>query len=281
MGIRILTDSASDIINPSREEITVIPLTVLFGEESFRDGVDLSHEEFYERLIESDTLPTTSQANPAQFEALFKEAVDSGDEVLAILLSSKLSGTCQSAMIGAADFEGKVHIVDSENVTIGEKILVERAVELLDEGLSAAEIKERLDEEKKDIHMIALLDTLEYLKKGGRVSGAVAAIGGALSIKPVIAIQDGEVAMLGKARGSKNGNNLLRKEIEKTAGVDFDRPYSLGYTGLNDDMLQKYVKDSQAMWSEHAEELPVTSVGGTIGTHSGPGAIAVAFFAKK
>lgn len=281
MGIRILTDSASDIINPSREEITVIPLTVLFGEESFRDGVDLSHEEFYERLIESDTLPTTSQANPAQFEALFREAVEAGDEVLAILLSSKLSGTCQSAMIGAADFEGKVHIVDSENVTIGEKILVERAVELLDEGLSAAEIKERLDEEKKDIHTIALLDTLEYLKKGGRVSGAVAAIGGALSIKPVIAIQDGEVAMLGKARGSKNGNNLLRKEIEKTAGVDFDRPYALGYTGLNDDMLQKYVKDSQAMWSGQAEELPVTSVGGTIGTHAGPGAIAVAFFAKK
>lgn len=281
MGIRILTDSASDIINPSREEITVIPLTVLFGEESFRDGVDLSHEEFYERLIESDTLPTTSQANPAQFEALFREAVEAGDEVLAILLSSKLSGTCQSAMIGAADFEGKVHIVDSENVTIGEKILVERAVELLDEGLSAAEIKERLDQEKKDIHMIALLDTLEYLKKGGRVSGAVAAIGGVLSIKPVIAIQDGEVAMLGKARGSKNGNNLLRKEIEKTAGVDFDRPFALGYTGLNDDMLQKYVKDSQAMWSEQAEELPVTSVGGTIGTHSGPGAIAVAFFAKK
>lgn len=281
MGIRILTDSASDIINPSRKELTVIPLTVLFGDESFRDGVDLTHKEFYERLIESDTLPTTSQANPAQFEELFREAVEAGDEVVAVLLSSKLSGTCQSALIGAADFEDKVHIVDSENVALGEKILVERALELLDEGLSAAEIKERLDEEKKDIHMIALLDTLEYLKKGGRVSGAAAAIGGALSIKPVIAIEDGEVAMLGKARGSKNGNNLLRKEIEKTAGVDFDRPYTLGYTGLNDDMLQKYVKDSHAMWNEHTDELPVTSVGGTIGTHAGPGAIAVAFFAKS
>ena len=128
--------------------------------------------------------------------------------------------------------------------------------------------------------LLALLDTLEYLKRGGRISKSVAAIGGLLSIKPVIAVQNGEVCMLGKARGSKNGNNLLVQEIEKTAGVDFTRPYRLGYTGLSDALLQKYVADSRQLWQDHTESLPICTVGGTIGTHVGPGAVAVAFFCR-
>lgn len=279
MNIRLITDSASDLLAPHRPEITVLPMTITFGEEQFRDGVDLTHRQFYEKLIEGEELPTTSQIAPAQFEEAFRAAVEAGESVVAVVLSSKLSGTYQSACIAAEEFPGKVFVVDSANATIGERILVERGLELMDQGLDAAAIAARLDEEKTDIRLVALLDTLEYLKRGGRVSASVALVGGLLAIKPVVAVQDGEVVVLGKARGSKNGNNLLVQEIQKT-GVDFSRPYKLGYAGLNDGLLQKYIADSAALWEGHTDALPTGTVGGTIGTHVGPGAIAVAFFRK-
>lgn len=280
MSIRIITDSASDLLSPHRPEVSVLPMEVAFGEETYRDGVDLTHHQFYEKLIEGEDLPVTSQIPPARFEEAFRAAVDAGESVVAVVLSGKLSGTYQSACIAGAEFPGKVFVVDSANATIGELILVERALELLDAGLDAAAIAAKLEEEKTDIRLVALLDTLEYLKRGGRVSASVALVGGLLSIKPVVAVQDGEVVVLGKARGSKNGNNLLVQEIQKTGGVDFSRPYRLGYTGLDDGLLQKYITDSAALWTEHANHLPTGTVGGTIGTHVGPGAIAVAFFQK-
>ena len=274
MKIRVITDSAADLPQPCRPEITVLPMAVTFGEEQFLDGVDLAHRQFYEKLIEGDALPTTSQINPTQFEEAFRRAVDEGEDVVAVVLSSKLSGTCQSARIAAEEFPGRVFVVDSENATIGQQILVRRALDLLDQGLDAAAIAGELEREKKDIRLVALLDTLEYLKRGGRISPSVALVGGLLSVKPVIAVEHGEVVMLGKARGSKNGSNLLVQEIRKTNGVDFDRPYLLGYTGLEDSLLQKYIADSAALWAEHTNALP-------IGTHVGPGAVAVAFFQRS
>ena len=281
MKIRIITDSAADLPRPCCPEVTILPMAVTFGEEQFLDGVDLTHRQFYEKLIEGDALPTTSQINPAQFEEAFRQAVDAGETVVAILLSSKLSGTCQSARIAAEEFPGRVFVVDSENATIGEQILVLRALSLADQGLDAAAVAQRLEAEKQDIRLVALLDTLEYLKRGGRISPSVALVGGLLSVKPVVAVERGEVVMLGKARGSKNGNNLLVQEIQKTGGVDFTRPFRLGYAGLDDALLQKYIADSTALWTGHAQALPLGTVGGTIGTHVGPGAIAVAFFQKK
>lgn len=281
MKIRIITDSAADLPRPCCPEVTILPMAVTFGEEQFLDGVDLTHRQFYEKLIEGDALPTTSQINPAQFEEAFRQAVDAGETVVAILLSSKLSGTCQSARIAAEEFPGRVFVVDSENATIGEQILVLRALSLADQGLDAAAVAQRLEAEKQDIRLVALLDTLEYLKRGGRISPSVALVGGLLSVKPVVAVERGEVVMLGKARGSKNGNNLLVQEIEKTGGVDFGRPYLLGWAGLDDSLLQKYIADSAALWTGHVDELPLGTVGGTIGTHVGPGAIAVAFFQKR
>ena len=281
MKIRIITDSAADLPRPCRPEVTILPMAVTFGEEQFLDGVDLTHRQFYEKLIEGDALPTTSQINPAQFEEAFRQAVDAGENVVAILLSSKLSGTCQSARIAAEEFPGRVFVVDSENATIGEQILVLRALSLADQGLDAAAVAKRLEAEKQDIRLVALLDTLEYLQRGGRISPSVALVGGLLSVKPVVAVEHGEVVMLGKARGSKNGNNLLVQEIRKTSGVDFDRPYLLGYTGLEDSLLQKYIADSAALWTEHTDALPVGTIGGTIGTHVGPGAVAVAFFQQS
>ena len=281
MKIRVITDSAADLPQPCRPEITVLPMAVTFGEEQFLDGVDLAHRQFYEKLIEGDDLPTTSQINPTQFEEAFRRAVDEGEDVVAVVLSSKLSGTCQSARIAAEEFPGRVFVVDSENATIGQQILVRRALDLLDQGLDAAAIAGELEREKKDIRLVALLDTLEYLKRGGRISPSVALVGGLLSVKPVIAVEHGEVVMLGKARGSKNGSNLLVQEIRKTNGVDFDRPYLLGYTGLEDSLLQKYIADSAALWAEHTNALPIGTIGGTIGTHVGPGAVAVAFFQRS
>lgn len=280
MSVRILTDSASDLSPQAHPRLTVLPMTVSFGETQYRDGVDLSHSQFYDLLVESDTLPVTSQIVPAQFEDAFRAATDDGDQVVAVLLSGKLSGTWQSAVLAAQTFAGKVFVVDSENAAIGEMILVERALRLADDGMSAEQIAQTLEREKKEIRLIALLDTLEYLKRGGRISPSIALVGGLLSIKPVVAVQNGEVALLGKARGSRNGNNLLIQEIKKTAGIDFSRPLRLGYTGLADTLLQKYIEDSSALWRGHAESLPVSTIGGTIGTHVGPGAIAVAFFCK-
>ena len=122
------------------------------------------------------------------------------------------------------------------------------------------------------------MDTLEYLKKGGRISATAAAIGSLLSIKPVIAVVDGELEVLGKARGSKQGNNLLVQQIEATGGIDFTKPFFLGYTGLSDVTINKYIEDSKSLWEENTTELPVTRVGAAVGTHIGPGGIAVAFF---
>ena len=280
MSVKIITDSASDLPASRHPAISVLPMTITFGDRQYRDGEELSNQRFYELLIESEQLPSTSQIGPAQFEEAFRAQVEEGHTVVAVILSGKLSGTYQSACIAAEEFPRQVFVVDSENAAMGERVLVERAAQLVDQGLAAGEIAQRLETEKKDIRLIALLDTLEYLKRGGRISKSAAAIGGMLSIKPVIAMQNGEVCMLGKARGSKNGNNLLMQEIQKTAGIDFDRPYCLGYSGFHDDMLRKYIADSRSLWEGHAEHLPVGTIGATIGTHVGPGAVGVAFFQK-
>ncbi len=279
MAIRIITDSASDIA-PSHPRVTVVPMTVTFGDTEYRDGIDLDANGFYELLVEGDQIPTTSQISPGTFAEAFEEATADGSDVVCVALSSRLSGTYQSACLAAEGFDGKVHVVDSQNVTVGESVLVHRALQLVDEGLSAEEVAGRLNAEKCDVRLVALLDTLEYLRRGGRVSAASAAVGGMLSIKPVVAVRDGAVEVIGKARGSKNGHNLLVKEIQRGDGIDVSRPLALGYTGLDDTLLRKYIEDAGWLWEDLVEELPVHQVGPTIGTHAGPGAIAVAFFSN-
>ena len=163
MSVKIITDSACDITQAEAKElgITVIPLKTIFGTEEFRDGVDISHREFYEKLIETDVNPTTSQIGPAEYEDAFRTAVEAGDEVVCITVSSRLSGCFQSATIAAAEFEGKITLVDSLNVAIGMRILVQLALQARDEGKSAAEIGALLEAQKGDIRLIALVDTLE------------------------------------------------------------------------------------------------------------------------
>lgn len=281
MAVKILIDSAADI---SREEgeklgIEIIPIEVRFGDEEYLDGLNLLPEQFYEKLIETDEMPKTSQITPYRFDKQFKKLTANGDQVVAITLSSKLSGTYKSAVEAAQNYPEKVFVVDSLNATIGERLLCMQGLKLIKQNKSGKEIKDELDQIKKKINVIALVDTLEYLKKGGRISATVAFAGELLSIKPVVSVIDGEVKMIGKAMGSKKGNNLLCSLVEKK-GIDFNMPYGVVWAGLSDTTLKKYVKDSAHLWENHTDSIPTYIIGSTIGAHVGPGAIGVAFYEK-
>lgn len=274
--IRILTDSGSDITAPYPENLTVIPLTIHFGDEEYQDGVTIDHRTFYEKLTNGDKLPTTSLVSPGVFADAFAQARQRGETVIAIILSGKLSGTYQSAVLAAQEFE-RVYVVDSRNATLGEQILVRYALQLVEQGLDARAIVEELERVKPHVNLMGMPDTLEYLHRGGRISKTVALLGGALSIRPVLRLVDGEVVMIGKARGSKNGNNFLIQEVNKS-GVDFTKPLCLGYTGLSDALLRRYIADSTQLWEGKVDTLPISTVGATIGTHLGPDAVVLAFF---
>lgn len=280
MSIRIITDSASDMSPAEHPALRVLPLSVTFGTDVYMDGVDIDHQRFYEMLVERDELPKTGQVNPYAFSQTIAEAREAGDEAVIITVGAKLSGTNQSARTALAEAPGgDVFVVDSNNVTLGERVLVEYALRLVDEGRSAAQIAAVVEAVRDRVVVIGLLETLEYLVRGGRLSAAAGAVGTLLNVKPVVAAEDGLIVQLGKARGSKNGRNLLNQKVEKAGGVDFSMPLALGYTGLSDAVLKKYIEDSAALWAGHTEgELSIHTIGATIGTHVGPGAVAVAFF---
>lgn len=279
MKTRIIVDSTADLTPEVKARVHVVPLTVHFGQQEYIDGITIDNKTFYEKLVETDVLPTTSQATPAAFAQQYQLAQEAGEEAVVITVASQFSGTYQSAVIAAQDYD-HIHVVDSATVAIGSGILVELALHYLDAGMSARQIAEQLERDKEKIVIVALVDTLDYLKMGGRVSKTVAFAGTLLNIKPVLSVVDGQILMLGKARGSKQGNNLLVQEIEKAGGVDFSKPFLLGYTGISDALLLKYMEDSRFLWQEQAERLRYTSIGSVIGTHAGPGAVAVAFFKK-
>ena len=276
MGIRIIVDSTADLTPQVRERVIVVPLTVHFGEEEFVDGIDLTAAEFYEKLAVSPVLPTTSQASPYAFSAAFGQAVAEGEEVIAITVSSRLSGTYQSAVIAAEDYPGSVHVVDSRSIALGSAILTEYALGLVDEGRSAEEIVSLLEAARERIRLMAVVDTLEFLQRGGRLSKTAAIAGGLLSIKPVIALVDGEIKVIAKGRGNKQANAMMNQQV-RTAGIDTAMPMMLGYTGTSSDLLECYCSECGDLWPEGT---PRSVVCGVVGTHAGPGAVALAFFAK-
>ncbi len=279
--VKIIVDSSADLREDIIDEFTVLPMKICFGETEYTAGVDISNKEFYEKLIESDTLPVTSQIKPFDYLTAYDKAYEAGEEVVVLTISSKLSGTYQSAVIAKDETKATVYVVDSLNVAIGSGVLAELALNLRNQGKSAKEIAEVLEDEKHNVRLVALLGTLEYLRKGGRISRTTAIAGELLSMKPVIAIEGGEVKTLGKARGSKQGNNLLLREIDNAGGVDFKKPILIGYTGLSDMLAKKYMEDSAMLWENSKEKLELVSIGSIVGTHAGPDAVAAAFFAKK
>ncbi len=278
MSVRIIVDSTADVTADVKKRMTAVPLTIYFGEEEFIDGVTITHQEFYTRLPESQIMPTTSQPTPAAFGKVFKEAAAAGDEVVVVTISSKLSGTYQSAAIAAMDHDN-VYVVDSMNAAIGTGILAEHALQLADSGMAAAEIAQILTEEREDICLVAVLDTLEYLKKGGRISSTVAFVGGMLSMKPMIGAKDGQIVMVGTARGSKQGIKALIGEVQKAGDIDFSRPFLLGYTGTSSAQLENFAAEASPLWDGKGEARQ-TQICSVVGVHAGPDAYAIAFFKK-
>ena len=281
MGVSIIADSASDVSQDTAKEwgINILPLKIRFGEEEFLDGVTITNERFYERLT-SGEIPKTSQISPADYEDVFKAEIEKGNEVVCLTISSGVSGTFQSANIAAGEFDGKVHVVDSKQFCISYYILVEQAVRLRDQGKSAKEIADEITRVREKATVLSVFDTLEYLKAGGRLSSTAAFVGEILSIKPVITITNGIVDVIGKARGSKKGNNMLIEKVKEVGGIDFTMPVVTGYTGLSDELLQKYLEDSKDLYEGDISDIRKISVGATVGTYAGPGAIAVAFYPK-
>lgn len=283
MAIEIITDSGCDLTPEEAAQLNIrlLPFVVRISNKDYLDRVNLSADNFYEKLIEESGLPKTSQITPYAFEEAISSAQSRGNEALIITISAKLSGTHRNAELAAQECEANVEVVDSMSATIGEQILVKRACQLRDEGKSLKEMKSILDEEKKYIHIIALVDTLEYLRKGGRISKAEAIAGGMLGIHPVLKAIDGKIEVIGKARGSRSGNNLLIQEVLNSGGICFDKPYALAYSGLSDRKLQKYIQDSAPLYEGKTDVLPISQCGSTIGTYAGPDAVLCAWFAKK
>ena len=260
--------------------VTVMPIHTRFGEQEYLDGVTLKPREFFEKLVETDEIPKTSQITPFEFEEEFDKWISAGESVLCITMSAGVSGTYHSACAAAEDFGDKVIVIDSRQFCISLYVLVEYACRLRDAGKTLQETAAAVEEAKKRVHVISVFATLEYLKLGGRISAAAAMAGNILSIKPVITIRKGVVEVIGKARGSKKANNMLVEFIEQMGGVDYNMPYCLGFTGFSEEVLLKYVDDNAARYKEAIKNITIVPVGATVGTYAGPGAVALAFFNK-
>ena len=279
MSVKLIIDAGCDLnqVQANALGITLIPMTIHFGNREYRAGMDLTNEEFYTLLTETAELPTTSQPTPYDFETAFAKVKESGDEAVVLCVSSALSGTYQSAMIAAADYSDCVYIVDTKAVTVAQRLLLEYAIALRDHGAGAKEIATEIERKKGDICAFGAVETLEYLIKGGRLSKAAGAVGSVLGIRPVLCLSDGALEVAGKARGAKGAITMTHNLIAQI-GVDFSMPIGLGYTGNDPSVVEPYLNAPNCVWSGH--DIPVYNVGSTVGTHTGPGLFLVAFFKK-
>ena len=279
--IKLLIDSASDISEKEAQKlgIKMLPIEVRFTDKEYMDGVDLLPQEFYTLLENCKELPKTSQINPFRFEEYFEEATKEGDEVICIVLSSGLSGTYQSACTAAEKFNGKVHVVDSLNACIGERLLGLYALDLINKGWLAQDIEDELNKAKLKLNVMATIDTLKYLKMGGRISALTAFAGETLGIKPIVAVIEGKIKMIDKARGFKKGCMTLMN-IGNQKDIDFDKPIGYVWSGHDKTNVTNFARDNKAMFEKYGEEVPFYIIGSTIGTHIGAGAVGFAFFEK-
>lgn len=280
--IRIITDGTSDMDLRRAEElgVHVMPMRVFFGQESFLDGVDITREEFFDRLAQSEELPTTSQLNPDDFLDVFQKYADQGDQIVGIFVSTELSGTCQSACIARDMVEGgEIHIVDSRTATFALALLVEEAAHMRDQGLSAAEIAAGVEGLARRTRLLAVVDTLTYLKKGGRISAATAAVGGLLGIRPIVGVDSrGTVEALGKARSIASGLEWIARHI---ADAPADPAYPAAYGHSNSPERVPVCMDALKKVLPQDRSPVMGSIGAVVGTHVGPGAVGVAYIAAE
>ena len=277
--IQIVTDSASDITLKQAEEmnIQIVPLTILFEDGVCPQETDEDFQIFYEKLIKENGLPKTSQPTPNKYLEIFRLAKEVGDEVLVITLSGGLSGTVQSAKLAKdlAEYE-RIEIIDSNQAILTQRMLVEYAVKLRDEGKTLDEITALVLKQREKLTVFGMLDTLTYLKKGGRIPASMALLGNLLRIKPVIILKDSVLEQLGKARGRKDGLKMLCAQMEQ-AEIDLSFPVYFGYTLDPEPTKQFQAEMEQKFQLKNTKLYPV---GGVIGTHVGPNCVAVAFAVK-
>ncbi len=284
--IRLITDSAADLSPELRHQydIEVLPLIVRFDEESYLDGVDMTAEQFYPRLSAAETLPTTSQLNPDAFLEIFRPHLEAGDEIVGIFLSSELSGTYQSACIARemllaqdASLGGRIHLVDSRTVTLGLALLLVEAARLRDNGCSAALLVERVAEMSGRVRLIAVLDTLKYLKMGGRISAATAFVGGILGINPLVAVVDGKVEAAGKVRGRPAAYAWMAERLAEEPPVS-DATIVFGHANTPGGMAEL----RGVLRAYDIPEIAATvAIGSVVGTYTGPGAVGIAWLAAQ
>ncbi|NLM04322.1 MAG: DegV family protein [Clostridiales bacterium] len=274
-SIQIVTDTMADMPKylVDKYNIILVPLSIHFGNEEYIDGVDLTYEEFYEKLSKSDELPKTSQVSPNRFIKVFEEILDQGKEIICINGSSKASGTYQSALIAKNEINSdKIHVFDTMALSFGAGFFVYEAAKLAAEGRSKDKIIDTLESMKFNIDHIFTVDTIEYLKKGGRLNPMKAAIATVLNVKPILTVKDGLVEVLDKIRGSKK---VITKvvEIAKNRGGDFSQK-TIAVAHAND--LDKAMELKNAIIENlNPKEIIVTDIGCTIGTHAGPGTLAI------
>lgn len=279
---KIITDSANDLPEEILEKygIRFAPLSITFDNETFLDGVDLTREKFYDRLINASQIPRTSQPSPSAFYELIKATLEKGFEAVVITLSSGLSGTHDSALMAKAEFgpreQEKIHIVDSLSASTGQGLLVYEAAKMAEEGRTASEIAQVIEQLKHKLASIFTVDTFEYLLKGGRVTKVQAFLGTVLDIKPILHLNAaGKIEPLEKVRGKRKAvARLLELMAEK--GGDLSRQ-TVG-------VVHAHVPDEAVRLAEqikekfHVMEVVIGELSASIGSHTGPGCLAVFFY---
>lgn len=278
MTIRIITDSTSDISLDQQAElgIEIVPLSVRFGDDEYLDGVNLTKEQFYKMLSTCSTLPTTSQVNPDKFSDVFRKHVRNGDDIIGIFISSKLSGTYQAAVIAKEGFANHpIYLVDSKTATFGLALLVYEAVKMRNEGHTAPEIGDAIKRLSTRLKFYAVIDTLKYLKMGGRLSSSSAFLGTMLHIKPIVAIIDGSIVMFDKRKGLKQAvERITQKIIEEKPDLN----YGMAFGDSNAPNLTQLLKDTVSAVVD-IRSTETVAIGSVVGTHAGPGCAGVAYIA--
>lgn len=276
--IRLLVDTSSDytVEEVKAKGMELVPLHITLGEADYRDAYDLSKDRFYELLTSNEEFPKTSQPTPQDFVDIFEDVQKSGDELICILLSSKLSGTYQSATLAKNIVEyDKIHLVDSLGATHMIRIMADHAKELANEGKSAEEIVSVLEGMKSKIKVLAVVDTLEYLCKGGRVSKTTAAIGEMAKVKPMITVAEGEVAVIGKSLGK---NKAIGSILKALAECEVDERFPIySVSTLGEENCEAFENRLTAAGYQFKDRL---QIGATIGTHVGPGVFGMIFVEK-
>lgn len=278
VGLRIITDSVSDIPKELVDQysITVLPLMVTFGEDSYLDGVEISNQDFFDKLKAASKPPTTAQVSPGRFQVAFEEAVDAGDEVIGVFMASRMSGTYAAAVYAATLVNpSKISCIDSEGITFGYGLLVLEAAQMAETGKSRSEIVERIEYLKHKLENRYIVDTLEYLLKGGRLSPINAMVGSLLNIKPILTCVDGELKVAAKVRGRKKALSYLIEWLS-AENISLDGKTVALYHAVD----EEYMKEVESVLAANfkVKEFVYSKVGCVVGTHSGPSCVAISFF---